>query len=396
MEEEKKLTIKKPRKSWLVFLILGIIGIVSGVTCFLAAIFMPKEEETSIVFPEISESSKAEEEYSLLTGEVLADASLKNSPVYCIQVPNGLDGARPQVGLTEAGVVFEAIAEGGITRFAAIFQNPTQAVIGPIRSLRIYYLEWDTPFDCAIVHAGGAANALEAVRAGGYKDLTENYAYMYRGNAGNRLWNNLFTTSTNLKQFAADTGFTSSNLQGFLRLTPEEAEKARIDDLASSTLSITESTSNDTSAITPSVSAINLNFGYMPDFNVHYDYDISTNTYKRSFRSGEAHNVYKCPDEDLGEVNPEGSCSLVQLSPKVVIAMVMDEKKAPDGYYELIATSGSGEAYIFQNGGVLHGIWKKPSKGEQIKFYDDSGTEIRLAPGQTFISAIPGYGSIEY
>lgn len=395
MEEEKKLTIKKPRKFWLVFLILGIIGIVSGVTCFLVAILIPKEEKPGIVFPEISESS-ATEEYSLLTGEALADASLKNSPVYCIQIPNGLDGARPQVGLTEAGVVFEAIAEAGITRFAAIFQNPTQAVIGPIRSLRIYYLEWDTPFDCAIVHAGGAANALEAVRAGGYKDLTENYAYMYRGNAGNRLWNNLFTTSTELKQFAADTGFTTSNIQGFSRLTPKEAKKDWVDNLVANVLDITEPTSDDTSVMTPSVSAINLNFGYASDFNVHYDYDISTNTYKRSFRSGEAHNVYKCPDEDLGEVNPEGNCNLAQLSPKVVIAMVMDEKKAPDGYYESIATIGSGEVYVFQNGGVLHGIWKKPSRGEQIKFYDDSGTEIRLVPGQTFISAVPGYGSIEY
>ena len=78
-----------------------------------------------------------------------AEQMAKNAneqPIYCIQIPNGLDGARPQVGLHRASIVFEAIAEVGITRFAAIFKNPVGAqAIGPIRSLRLYHLEWDTP-----------------------------------------------------------------------------------------------------------------------------------------------------------------------------------------------------------------------------------------------------------
>ena len=91
-------------------------------------------------------------------------------------------------------------------------------MIGPIRSLRLYYLQWDTPFDCTIVHAGGADDAIAAVRSGGYKDLTENYAYMYRG-GNNRLWNNLFTTSQHLTQVSADWGYGSSNVNGFLCLS---------------------------------------------------------------------------------------------------------------------------------------------------------------------------------
>ena len=57
-----------------------------------------------------------------------AEQMAKNAneqPIYCIQIPNGLDGARPQVGLHRASIVFEAIAEVGITRFAAIFKNYT-------------------------------------------------------------------------------------------------------------------------------------------------------------------------------------------------------------------------------------------------------------------------------
>ncbi|OAV84558.1 hypothetical protein PTTG_31192, partial [Puccinia triticina 1-1 BBBD Race 1] len=36
--------------------------------------------------------------------------------------------ARPQSGLQDAGIIYEAIAEGGITRFAALYQeSPTDS-----------------------------------------------------------------------------------------------------------------------------------------------------------------------------------------------------------------------------------------------------------------------------
>ena len=383
-------------KLWLVFLIVGIVGLIGGISCILVAVLRPKEETAGLTFPQIPSKTDSEQAYSALTGEVLTDASLKTAPTYCIQTPNGTDGARPQAGLTQAGVIFEAIAEAGITRFAAIYQNPTSAVIGPIRSLRIYYLQWDTPFDCTIVHAGGSGDALAAVAAGGYKDLTENYTYMYRGTYGNRLWNNLFTTATYLKQFSADRGYDSSNVNGFARMTPEESERARVDDLVEEKLEITKPATGDTSALTAKVGSVGLRFGGWATFNVDYVYDLASNKYLRSYQTGAAHEVYECPDEDLGERNPEDVCSLTQMAPSVVVAMVVSERRASDNYHEDIDVIGSGKAYIFQNGDVKTGTWSKPSKDEQIKFADDSGAEILLAPGQTFISAVPEYGGVEY
>ena len=76
--------------------------------------------------------------------------------------------------------------------------------------------------------------------------------------------------------------------------------------------------------------------------------------------------------------------------------MMVSERRASDNYHEDITTTGSGEAYIFQNGAAIKGTWKKPSVAEQIRFYDEDGTEIALAPGQTFIEAVPNYGSVEY
>ena len=368
----------------------------AGVVCLLVAFLGLKTEQAKLDFPTIPSKNTENVNYSKLTGEPLANAELVNAPAYCVQMPNGTDGARPQAGMTDAGVVFEAIAEAGITRFAAIYQNPTTAIIGPIRSLRIYYLQWDTPFDCTIVHAGGSGDALAAVSAGGYKDLSEDYNYMYRGTYGGRLWNNLFTTSADLKQFSTDRGYNTSEIKGFARLTPAESEQQRADKSVSEKLDITKATKEDTSVVAVPVPAIALNLGGWADFNVNYNYDAESNTYLRSYASGNPHQVYGCAADNLGEKNPEDVCSLTQLAPSVVVAMMVEEARAADNYHEDITAIGSGDAYVFQNGTMFKGKWQKTSAEDQIKFTDADGEEIKLAPGQTFVTAVPNYGSVVY
>ena len=391
MSHDKAKDEKRDR----IFKIVGGVSLVGGIGCLLVAFLAFGNNRDSLNFPTIPSKGGETTEYSALTGEPLTNGKTKNAPTYCIQTPNGTDGARPQAGLNEAGVVFEAIAEAGITRFAAIYQDPSSAIIGPIRSLRTYYLEWDTPFDCTIVHAGGSSDALAAV-ANGYKDLSEDYQYMYRGTYGSRLWNNLFTTSNYLKQYSTDHNNGSSNVKGFARLTPEESEQERADKSVTEKLVITEPSNKDTSEVSVPVGSIALRLGGWESFNVIYKYNVENNTYLRSYESGSAHEVYNCPASDLGEKNPEDVCSLAQVAPSVVVAMVVQESKASDNYHEDITTIGSGDVYIFQNGAVTEGTWKKSSKDEQIKFTDEKGNEIKLAPGQTFVTAVPSYGSVDF
>ena len=394
---EKGAKKKGTEKGWLVFLLIGIAGVAGGVGCLLFGLLRPREAYSELVFPVFPLSNTSTNAtYSDLTGEALADANLKTAPAFCMQVPNGTDGARPHSGLRQAGVIFEAIAEAGITRFAAIFQNPTQAIIGPIRSLRLYFLDWDVPFDCTIVHAGGSGEAMDALRAGRYKDLDESYYYMYRGKNYNRLWNNLFTTANLMKQFNSDYGYDGSNIKGFSRMTPEESDRVRIDNLAVARLDITKATDNDTSNLAAKSPRIHFRFGGQSSFNVVYDYDAVSNTYFRSYENGDRHDVYRCLDEGIGEVDPEGACEMSQMTPSVVIAMIVQQHRAEDDYHENITTIGSGDAYIFQNGMAIKGTWAKNSREDQIKFTDESGAEIRLAPGQTIISAIPQYGGVDY
>lgn len=383
-------------KQSIIYSVIGGLGLVGGIAMIVASLLIPTEtSETIDIDWQVSVNDKDSHIYSLLTGEPLASEDELTAPTYCIQTPNGTDGARPHAGLNQAGVIFEAIAEAGITRFAAIYQNPTASIIGPIRSLRIYYLQWDTPFDCTIVHAGGSGDALAAVSRG-YKNLDENYTYMYRGTVRSRLWNNLFTTAGNLRRFSDDNGYTTSEIKGFKRMTPEESSRSRIDTLAVEKLNIAKPASGNTSELKPAVSDIALRLGGWGDFNVKYQYDEHSNKYFRSYESGAAHEVYDCAEGDGNGQNPESGCTLTQMSPSVVVAMVVSERRAADNYHEDIDVIGMGDAYIFQNGTAVRGIWKKDSAESQVQFLDADGKEIALAPGQTFITAVPNYGSVDF
>ena len=91
--------------------------------------------------------------------------------------------ARPQSGLSSADVVYEAVAEGGITRFMAVFLCQDTDPIGPVRSARTYYLDWISEYGASplYAHVGGAntpgpADALGQIERygwGAYNDLNQ-------------------------------------------------------------------------------------------------------------------------------------------------------------------------------------------------------------------------------
>lgn len=376
----------------IVILIFALAG--GGVAAYFLIFNRPKEDSSN---NQPSEQPAEEPKfYSRLTGLEIKDESENSMPTYCIQIPNGEDGARPQTGLDEAGVVFEAIAEAGITRFAAVFQNPKSKAIGPIRSLRSYYLDWDTPFDCTIVHAGGSDDAVAAVAAGGYRDLTESLVYMWRDNTSYWAPNNLLTSPSLLAKAAEDDGYSTSNPVVFPRLTEDE-----INEILSGNNPDTEAEAEaekEYANTTNVVANVQINFGSVPTYNTVYNYDADTNTYPRSYASGEEHLVYSCDDTDKSQPTPKRDCGhAVQIAPSAIAVMMVDERLDSDGYHHVIQTIGTGVAYVFQNGTATKGSWKKSSKTDQIEFLDSDGNTISFTAGQLWIAAVPNYGgSVKY
>lgn len=333
--------------------------------------------------------------YSKFTGLEITDPAINSAPTFCVQIPNGsTDGARPQVGLNSAGVVFEAIAETGITRFAAIFQNPEAGMIGPIRSLRSYYLEWDTPFDCTIVHDGGSSDALASVGNGNYRNLDEDFNYMWKENYLNgqyRYWNNVFTSPSKLIEFNQTHNYTSSNPQTLPRLLPEQVNEV----LASHQPTCDENGENCTNPKTyTAATQIRTAFTNLADYTVNYQYDADNNKYLRFYEGDGAHMSYDCPASNANQFTD--ACVANQVAPSAILAMMVQENTMSDNYHEHIQTTGSGKAYIFQNGEVITGSWKKSSAKSQLVFTDTEGKEISFTPGQLWIAAVPQFGRVSW
>jgi hypothetical protein len=284
-----------------------------------------------------------------LTG-LQVDPSINNRPVTGIMIENS-DAARPQSGLTQAGVVFEAIAEGGVTRFLALFQDTQPTYIGPVRSLRPYYLSWDMGFDAPIAHVGGSPDALSDLKSWGGKDLDEFYnAGAYQRISSRQAPHNVYTSISQLNALETTKGWTKSSYTSFLR-------------------------KGDAPSKDPTATSIDLTLsGY--DYNAHYDYNASTNSYNRS-EAGAA-----MTDQQSG----------AQISPKVVIAMVIPLSQgaldASGAYYSDYNYLGTGPVAIFQDGTSQTGTWTKSSNTSQIQFKDANGNPIRLDAGQTWITAV--------
>jgi hypothetical protein len=294
---------------------------------------------------------------STLTG-LQVDPAVNKRPVTGVMIENSIF-ARPQSGLDQAGVVFEAIAEGGITRFLALYQDTSPSYLGPVRSARPYYVQWCQGFDCAYAHVGGSPEALQNIKDWKVKDLNQFFGASYFHRIGSRdAPHNVYTSIASLNKFEKAKGFGEPSYTGFVRA--EKEGKANVNDEV----------------------AHSITFQYPGSaYDVRYTYDSDSNSYKRS-EGGESHKV----------VDSKGKAT--RLTPKVVIGLGMNLTQ--NGKYSVYRAVGKGEAYIFQNGTVIKANWNKASAKQQIVFTDDNGDPIKLNPGQTWISALGSLSLASY
>lgn len=311
----------------------------------------PKPAEPAPVVEQKKEEPPKTTEASKLTG-VEIPIEVNKRPVTSIQIENSPD-ARPQAGLNLAGVVFEAIAEGGITRFNASFLEGQPEYIGPIRSVRPYYAGLVAPFDPIFVHAGGSGDGLAKLNDLGLKDLDHGA----NGGAFRRVSDrfaphNLYSSMADLDKASQGRGYTASNVKSFARKADQAGQPvtARVIDLNISS----------------------------PLYNVHYDYDPANNHYQRSM-AGKPHTDHR---------------SGAQITPRVVIALAMSFSQ--NGIYSVYQYNGTGAGVIYQDGIATPVTWKKASDKEQFEFVDATGQPVKINAGQTWITLVKDTGSITH
>src|SRR3989338_11496465 len=123
-----------------------------------------------------------------LNGVLFTEADSKSfidTRPLAVMINNHVD-ARPQSGLINADLVYEIVAEGGITRFLAFFLSKTPEKIGPIRSVREYYLVLVKELgDAMLMHIGWSPQALVAIESWPVRSLGRGAAPFYRENPRN-------------------------------------------------------------------------------------------------------------------------------------------------------------------------------------------------------------------
>ncbi len=284
--------------------------------------------------------------------------------------------ARPQSGLTSADVVYETVAEGGITRFMALFYcNLSDTEVGPVRSARTYFLDWVSEYDALYAHVGGAntpgpADALSQIIKYGIKDLNQfsiGFPTFWRDyqRLGHTVAteHTMYSTTQKLWEVGAKRGWTEKDETGIMWNKNFVSWKFK------------DPTSQGSAG---QVTKINVPFWESQGaYTVEWNYDSTCNCYKRK-NGGTEHT-------DLNNKQ--------QISPKVVIIQLMRESHANDGYennvHLLYGTIGSGQALIFQDGNVIDGKWTKLSRIARSKYIDSKGKEIEFNKGQIWIQTVP-------
>lgn len=303
-----------------------------------------------------------------------------------VMIENHLE-ARPQSGLSDSDIVYEAVAEGGITRFMAIFYCKASAfetIVGPVRSARTYFLDWASEYNFPLyAHVGGAntpglANALGQIESYGWatnNDMNQfsiGYPTFWRDyeRLGHTVAteHTMYSTTEKLWAVGAKRGFTSEDPDG-VKWTKGYIPWQFVKD---------EPKDHGTTA------QITYKFWDYEDYAVNWQYDSSTNEYKR-FNGGVEHK-----DLNTGE----------QLTTKNLVVQFAKESRANDGYegnaHLIYADTGKGDALIFKDGQAIKGSWSKAKRLSRTVFTDDKGKEIKFNPGRIWISVLPLGNKVDY
>ncbi len=311
-----------------------------------------------------------------------------------VMIENTLD-ARPQSGIGDADIVFEAVAEGGITRFMGLFYCGVQVkdtTLAPIRSARTYYVDWASGFNLPMyVHVGGAnlpgpADALGQIAEYGWNGQTDinqfsvgypTFVRDYNRIEGKEIATEHTMVTSTEKLWAVATK------RGWTNMSPDRKSGKKVitgtdwkDGYTGWTFSDKEAPSSG------STTAISYGFmGGYDDFNVAWQYDAASNSYKRS-QGGEAHT-----DLNDGE----------QVAAKNVVVLLTTEKGPIDEKKHLLyGTTGTGKALIFKDGDVVEATWTKKTRESELQFADSKGKAVAFNRGLTWISVLATGAPVTY
>ncbi len=302
-------------------------------------------------------------EHARLLDGVIVESGAEAQTPYAIMIEN-LYTVRPQSGLGSASVVYEALVEGGATRFMAVFDPSTEVpTIMPVRSARPYYLEWALEYNALYGHAGGSPKAITVIWEQHVRDLdalTGRGAKYYWRDTSRGAPHNLVTSSEKMTE-ALHTLELDQQPATFVPWVFKDGAplEERGDD----------------------AKTLSFNFSYGTTYKVDWTYHQSDNTYYR-FNANQPH-----LDANTGD----------QITADTVIVQLTEEPVLDGGKGRLeIFVGGTGDAWVARDGHMIQATWRKDSNQDRTRYYDLDGNEIELNRGHTWVHVLTKTQDVTY
>lgn len=263
---------------------------------------------------------------------------------------NNAPPARPQTGLNQADMIYEVLAEGEMTRFLTLYQSQKPEVIGPVRSIRPYFIQLGVGFDAVLIHAGGSQEALNTLARSDYSHLDEipNGRYFWREQF-RKMPHNLYTKIELIEQAMLDKGMRTTAEPVHFTFLPEDA------------------------VITEGEPATSIEIIFHSLNKAGFQYDAEKKKYMR-LTEGKPH-------IDLSDNQQLTATNVLVISSK---HRVLDSEGRRQ-----VDVVGPGDGYLFQQGKAKKIKWKR-SNGIIKAYADEAMTqEMPLLPGQTWVEIVP-------
>jgi hypothetical protein len=323
--------------------ILSVLVLLGG--AFVGYRLLTREEGEPIIdIPLVNEASPCP-----MTGLEAEDGSVLDRRVLAVKIENSPE-ARPQMGLAEADVIYEQEAEGGISRFIALYHCRDADRVGPIRSARPVDPDVLRQYgDPLFVHAGSVDAVINAVEDAGIEMINCNFeeATCPR-DEGREAPHDVFTSTDALREFGGQNGEPPEDVFAFDEEVPEGARRGR-----------------------------QLNLSFSPVANVFWKYRNNQDLYLR-FHDDVLHR--------LEDGSPVTAANVVVMLVDREATRIQDSAGNPVPNFDVV---GRGDLLVFRNGRVIEGEWQRESPDEATQLLDAQGEEIPLALGQTWVELFP-------
>lgn len=316
------------------------------------------ETETAIANLElVTETEEMEENHegqskSYLTGEWVDQEIAKQRPI-ALMVEN-TKMALPQYGLGKADIIYECPVEGGISRLMAIYQDYSgMEKVGNVRSCRHYYAYFAKEFDAMYFHAGASSIAYKGVLAANFIEDVDGITgtdgkYFFRA-SGKKAPHNLYTSSDQIEKAVKEKGFRTvyeEDYQGHYTFA-EDGE------------TITLENGKDATKVSM----------YYQNAKPWFEYNKKDGLYYRF---------------EFGSSQKDGLTDK-QLAVKNVIVQYCNSKVVDNVGRLDITHVGSGKGLYITNGKCIDITWKRDSDYDRTHYYNESGQEIVLNQGKTWV-----------